>query len=144
MNSRVLPESYLKCLTPEQRKDIGQMSAEEALAKAEIKNERDLQKQVISYLRLKGIEVNVSRMDKRKTDAVGWADVTFSVMVDRYGTEAPVVYPCLFECKFGDGKLSIAQQQSHIRLSKPPNFWLIRVIRSLDDCIAALKEMGIQ
>lgn len=136
---KVLPGSYLKCLTPEQRKEIGQMSAEEALAKAEIRNEKDLQKQVISYLRLKGIEVNVSRMDKRKTDAVGWPDLCFSVMREADDE----TYPCLWECKLGEGKLSVEQQQMHIRLSTPPNYWRIKIIRSLNDCIAALKEMGI-
>jgi hypothetical protein len=74
-----LPENYLRCMTPEARKSVGQQTAAEVMANGVATSERALQKQIVGLLRLKGIEVNVSRMDKRKTDVVGWPDLTFAV-----------------------------------------------------------------
>lgn len=139
---KVIPQHISRLMSPEDRQAFGKgaMTAEDALARAEIKNERDLQRQIVALLRLKGIEPNVSRMDKRKTDAVGWPDITFAI---DYYDDPSYNIPCAWEVKFGNGQLSKEQQQMHVRLSTPPNAWRIRVIRSVDEAIAELKYLGL-
>ncbi len=140
----ILPESFLRCLSTEDRQKLasGAYSAEEALRRAEIKSERDLQKVIVGLLRMKGIEPNVSRMDKRKTDAVGWPDVTFAVIAG-FGIINSWDCACAWEIKFGDGQLSKEQQQMHVRLSTPPNYWRIKVIRSVDEALEELRKLGL-
>lgn len=118
----------------------GGMTAEEALARAEVKNERDLQKQIVALLRLKGIEPIISRMDKRTSNNVGTPDILFAI--DVYDDPSYDV-PCAWEVKFGDGKLSVEQQQMHVRMSTPPNSWRIKIIRSVDEALIELKKLNI-
>ena len=85
-------------------------------------------------------------MDKRKTDRVGWPDVTFSVNGKWEGEPTrwyKPTYACAWEIK-KDGKLSDAQEKMLVRLASPPNGWTVRVIRSLDQAIAELRSMGIE
>lgn len=154
MKSSVIPENILKCMSPEDRRKHGQKTAAEVLAQGEAKSEKELQKQIVALLRLKGVEVNVSRMDKRKTDVVGWPDLTFCVyamapqMVFAGLSEALPkawqVFPCLWEIKMPKGELTPEQQKIGIRLISMPNGWRHRVIRSVDQALAELREMGIQ
>lgn len=145
--TQVLPENILKCMSPADRKAIGQMTASEASAKSEAKSERDLQQQIISLLRLKGIEPNVSRMDKRKTDRVGWPDVVFCVSqrpVSEMGdSQVGRSFACAWEIKHGTGALSKEQTQMAIRLQSPPNCWRYRVIRSANEALLELRQMGL-
>lgn len=116
-------------------------TAAETLAKADVKTEKDLQRQIIALLRLKGIEVNVSRMDKKKTDSVGWPDLTFAI-----NTNQPLMYfpvACAWEVKLPGRQLDKAQQEMMVKLSQPPNGWTYSVIHSVDQAIQELKDMGI-
>lgn len=141
----VLPESFLKCLSKEDRDSLGKggLTWEDALRRGQAKSEKDLQKMIVQLLRMKGIEPNVSRMDKRKTDSVGWPDITFCVGFTSWAKKHQAVFSCAWEVKFGKGQLSVEQQQIHIRLSTPPNAWRIKVIRSVDEALAELKEFGL-
>src|SRR5439155_10380413 len=138
----VLPEKMLRLLSPADRKSIGQMTADEAFRKAEVKNEGDLQRQIISLLRLKGIEPLWHRMDKRSAATIGWPDITFCVEggydeVDGHITTP--IYGCVWEIKFrAQDQPSIEQQQMHLRLSTLPNCWRVRVIRSVDEALEEL------
>jgi hypothetical protein len=146
---KVLPDSYLRCLSAKDRRKLGQKTAEEVLARGEAKSEKELQKQIVGLLRLKGIEVNVSRMDKRKTDAVGWPDLTFAVERRRELLTVPGkividgVSACAWEIKMPQGRLTPEQEKMATALSRPPNLWRHRVIRSVDQALAELKEMGL-
>jgi hypothetical protein len=147
---KVLPEKYLRLMSAEGRRKHGQKTASEVLEQGEAKSEKMLQKQIVGLLRLKGVQVNVSRMDKRKTDTVGWPDITFSVAIfervyDTNGEpyEACSQTPCAWEVKMPQGKLSQEQEVMKSRLTTPPNSWRYRVIRSVDQAIAELKEMGV-
>src|SRR5438105_10429918 len=55
----------------------------EAMSKAQIKNERQLQSMIVNLLRLKGIEPLWHRTDKRSAATVGWPDISFAVAVQR-------------------------------------------------------------
>lgn len=108
---------------------------------AKVKNERALQTMIVQLLRLKGIEPLWHRTDKKSAATIGWPDITFSAAgMDEIGFCA---IPCAWEVKFGKGELSVEQQQMHIRLSTPPNAWKIKVIRSVDEALAELKELGL-
>ncbi len=88
----VLPEKILRLLSPEDRKSLGAagMTAEEAMLKAEVKNERALQVLIINLLRLKGIEPLWHRTDKRSAATVGWPDISFAISVASITKEVPL------------------------------------------------------
>jgi hypothetical protein len=143
MNSKVLPDSYLRCMTPAQRQEIGQKTAAEVLSAGVAKSEKDLQKQIVGLLRLKGIEPIVSRMDRRTSNNVGTPDILFAVTGDlrawEWGSEA-----CAWEVKMPQGKLSPEQEAMGRKLKTAPNGWSHEIIRSVDEAIAALKSMGVE
>ncbi len=138
---KVVPESWLRCMSPEDRKAMGKagMTAEEAIAKFTAKSEKQLQSQIVNLLRLKGIEVCWHRTDKKSAATVGWPDLTFCVRIDDYPP-----FPCAWEIKFGDGELSDDQRRMAIRLQSPPNYWQWREVRSVDQALALLRDMGIE
>jgi len=129
-------------LSPTDRKKLGRagLTKSDCEAIVEAKNERELQKQIVNYLRLRGIEVNVSRMDKRTTHRKGWADITFSV---RCKCCVNQVVPCIWEVKYGEGKLSPEQEKLAVTLTTPPNCWRFRVIRSLAEAREELRQLGL-
>lgn len=132
----VLPPNILRCLRPEDRKGLGKagLLPEEALAKMEIKGERDLQKQIVGLLRIKGIEPIVSAFGKKTTNNVGTPDIIF----------AAELYACAWEVKIPGGKRSIEQEQMAVRLSTPPNGWRYLVVTSFDQALAELHSIGVQ
>lgn len=148
--STVLPEKILRLLSPEDRASLGKagLTAEEALAKADVKNERTLQGLIVNLLRLKGIEVCWHRTDKKSAATIGWPDITFSVAtyaaVPTQPYDLATITACAWEVKHGPGGLSDDQKKMALRLQSPPNFWRWREIRSVDQALAELKEMGIQ
>lgn len=105
MNPSALPPSFLKCLSPSDRKSLGKAGIlpEEALAKQEAKSEKVLQNLIINLLRLKGIEPLVHRMDKKSAATVGWMDLTFAIAVD----DAPKLVPL---GRRGDGAALVSEE----------------------------------
>lgn len=130
MNS-VLPDAFLKCLPMSERRKLGQMTAEEAVLKQEVKSERHLQRQIVSLLRLRGIEPLVPTFGKKTRLTIGWPDITFAA----YGI------PSVWEIKLPGAKRSLEQEQMAARLSSPPNSWRYRIIRNVDEALAELKEI---
>lgn len=139
----LLPANFLKCISAEDRKKLGKAgwTPEEALAKATVKNERDLQGKIVNLLRLKGIEPLWHRTDKRSHATVGWPDITFSTFHRGNGWDD--FCPSAWEVKL-DGELSTEQQQMLIRLQTPPNGWRVRIIRSVDEALDQLRQIGIR
>lgn len=136
MNSRVLPDSFLRCLPAEERKKLGQKTAEEVLREGEIKCERDLQRAIASLLNLRGIQFFWQRMDKRTRGTVGQPDFLFAVN-QPFGA-------CAWECKIDKGQCSDEQKKMAVRLMSPPNGWRWSVVRSVDEALAILKELGVE
>jgi hypothetical protein len=147
MNPGLLPPSFLRCLSPADRKSLGKagMTAEEAIAKQVAKSERELQGMIVSLLRLRNIEVCWHRTDKASAATVGWPDLTFCVLGTQTIDNEPLVevYACAWEVKMPNGELSKEQSQMAIRLQSPPNNWRWRIIRSVDEALAELKAMGL-
>lgn len=153
--SKVLPDAILRRMSAADRKAIGKagLTKDDCEALAQAKNERELQKLIVNWLQLQGVEVNVSRMDKRKTDRKGWPDLTFSVWVKEqvlvglgfpdWQTRRHTV-SCAWEVKFGNGKLSHEQEVMSVKLTAYPNGWRFRIIRSLDEAKNELRRLGFE
>jgi hypothetical protein len=136
MKTGVLPDSFLRCLPADERKRLGQRTAEEVLRNGVVTSEKQLQTQIVQLLRLKGIEPLVPTFGKATRIKAGWPDITFCVNQSFGG--------CAWEVKIGDGKLSDEQKQMAVRLMSPPNGWRYAVVRSIDDALAILKELGVE
>lgn len=143
MSTPITP-NILRLMTPEQRASLGKagMTPDESVAKQVAKNERELQTQIVNLLRLRGIEPCWHRTDKKSAATIGWPDITFAVVVTLAGGWV-VRTPVAWEVKFGAGELSKEQNQMAIRLQSPPNGWRWREIRSVDQALAELKEIGV-
>ena len=133
----------LRCIDPAERKKLKLKTAAEAITTAEIKSERDLQKQIISLLRLKGIEPIVSRMDRKTSNNVGTPDLLFAITGDlrgwEWGAEA-----CAWEIKLPGKVLEPHQEAFAKRMISNPNGWSFSVIRSVDQALKELNDMGFE
>ncbi len=141
--SGLLPESFLRCLSAEDRKSLGKggQTEEETLLKAKIRNEKELQRVCLGLLTLRGIVFDVSRMDKRKTDVVGWPDATFAV-TGHDGYQARI-WSVAIEFKLPGETLSQAQRIMRKSMTSPPNAWTCRTITSAAEMKMFLEGLGL-
>jgi hypothetical protein len=131
--TKVIPENYLKWISEGDRKSLGKAGRtwKECIAKGEAKNERELQGQIVNLLRLRGIEPLWHRTDRRSAATIGWPDITFAY----YGKAIA------WEVKLPNGRLSREQDQMLDTLGTVPNWWDIRVIRSVDQALGELHRI---
>jgi hypothetical protein len=120
-------------LPANQTQELGQQGGKDSILEWEHKTEKDLHKSIRHQLLYRGIEFFESRMDKRTTQRKGTPDFVFAV-------EGRAI---AWECKSPVGKLSKAQEEMHIRLEQWPNYWKIKVIRSLQEAIKELAELKL-
>jgi hypothetical protein len=97
------------------------------VAVEDAKGERELQKQILAYLRTREIEVCCPSMVKRSTIKLGWPDMTFCYRS----------IPFVFEVKTAIGKLSPEQKAMVPKLVA--NGWNHFVIRSVEQAKQALE-----
>ena len=140
MKSTVLPENILKCMSAKDRKELHQKTASEVLEAGEAKSERELQKQIVGLLRLKGIEPLVPTFGKKTRMNTGWPDITFAVQTVEHNFQT---YAGAWECKLPGQKLTVDQERMAKRLKERPNGWTFAVITSVDDAIKSLRGMGV-
>jgi hypothetical protein len=119
------------------RRKLGVKTKDEMGKAWAAKNERDLQRQIVQYLRLRNIELLWHATHKKSTASVGWPDIIFAVMSAGFCT------PCAWEIKFGSGMLSPEQNDVLERLQARPNCWRVRVIRTFTEAVDELREMGL-
>lgn len=126
-----LPDNILSKMSKEDRKSLGRkgMTQAEAEASFTAKNERELQKQIANYLRMKGLFFIQSAMHKATTNQIGTPDFNFPVNGQWVSWEA----------KHGTGKLSKGQSDTEVRILA--NGGQFRVIRSLDEARDHLNEL---
>lgn len=132
-----LTDNMVALMSPKDRKLIGLKTRQEHLEKQEAKSERQLQRQIVQYLRLRGIEPLWHRTDKRSHATIGWPDITAAVKV--HGIPMPLG----IEVKFGTGTLSREQTDMHARLQASPNCWRIVVIRNFTEVVDLLRELDL-
>lgn len=104
---------------------------QESNAKADVKAEKELHRQIEQFLRLKGVRAIVhSRMDRKTTQAKGVPDFLFCWKGK----------PTAMELKTGNNTLSDEQVKWIGEMYD--DGWKVGVVRSLDDCIKLLSEPG--
>ena len=145
---KVIPENILKCMSPEDRRKAGQKTAAEVMAQGEAKSEKELQRAIVGLLRLKGIEPIVSRMDRRTSNNVGTPDILFAVETKSEAEGIAggflITIACAWEVKMPGKSLEPHQRKMSETLANSPNGWRVRVIHSIDEALALLREMGIE
>jgi hypothetical protein len=77
-------QNIIERMAPADRAALGRKTSAEARADAVAKDERELQKQIASYLRLLGLWFSQSRMDRRTSNTVGTPDFVFPYAGGRY------------------------------------------------------------
>lgn len=138
MDARLLSDKWLRLVSPQDRATLGLKTFEDMAKEAWAKTEKQLQKQIVQYLSLRGIEVIRSRMDKRTTGTKGTPDLIFSV---RGPNGIPM--PCAFEVKMDTGVVSRAQNDMLQRLKTSPNAWNVRVVRNFIEVVDFMREIGL-
>ena len=119
----ILPEHVLRCVSAEDRKKLGPAGviADEVREKGLARAERQLQGEIVQYLRLHGIEVLWHRTDKRSRATVGWPDLTFC----KHGV------PWGLEIKTFSGRVGPEQAETMRRMRI--NGWQTAVARSFQE-----------
>jgi predicted Ser/Thr protein kinase len=119
-------------MDPADRKRLGKagVTRAEAIEKAALRSERDLQNQIANYLRLHGIWFDQDAMHKRRTGTTGTPDFLFAINGRA----------CAIEAKFGDGDLKPAQVAAIAAMKK--DRWRVVVVKSLPEVISFLKEVS--
>lgn len=127
-----LTDAVRRRMSAKDRASLGAhgQTSEEAQSKFIAGSERELQQQLVSILRLRGIAFLWSRMDRKTTCTTGWPDLTFVVN----GT------PVAMEVKHGKGKLR--EEQEMIRDTMISNGWHWHCVRSLDEARAILDTLA--
>lgn len=141
IDSKVLPDAFLSKMDKADRKRLGKagVTNAEAQAKQAFKREKELQQRCIAMLRLRGIFVAFSRMDKKAGTVVGTPDLIFCVpRAKRHGV------PCAFECKLPG--CHPTPEQVRVMQQMMDNGWFIRVITSEEQFLETLKtlETGVR
>lgn len=124
--TRIIPDSILQRLTPEQRKEIGQLTAEESRLVCERRTEAALQKQCETWLTYHNI--TFLHLSYRAREKVGWPDLVF--VIDGK--------PFAIELKTATGRLTADQLDTleNMRI----NGWNTAVVRSLAEFKVYLDE----
>jgi len=130
--TKIIPESWLKLMRPEDRKAMGKagLTADEAYAKFADRSEKDLHKLIWAELTRRGIVVIHSRMDRRSTTAKGIPDFCFALPGTAYGI------PIAVEVKTATGQLTREQKITMELMEK--NGWETHVVRSFDEFLKIL------
>lgn len=150
---KVIPENILRCMSAKDRQSVRQRTVSEVMANGVAKSEKQLQRQIISLLRLKGIEPLVPAFGKKTRISEGWPDITFaiyalapqsvSVGVSDILPKAWQTFACVWEVKLPPNKLTPRQEAMSKTLARTPNGWRHRVICSIDEALAELALIGI-
>ena len=125
---KILPESYRRLLTPEQRREIGQPTIEESKSKGEVRIEKDLQRLIYLELTRRGLFFHYSRMDKKTRSAKGTPDFAFPIRKSGY---------IAIECKTSTG--SLTEEQAEVRSSILKQGGDYTVVRTFDEFLNLMK-----
>src|SRR5882724_11817954 len=134
MNPRLLPAHMVRLISVDDRKKLGIITEDDRMAKYKATNGRELTKQIVQYLQLRGIEVCWSSTHKKSTMSKGWPDITFAVKI------AGFCMPCAYEVKFGADTLSREQNDRIERMKSSPNCWRVRIISSFIQVVDDMRE----
>ena len=128
-----LPDSLLRCVSAADRKAAGLPAPwserqEAAVAKSDVKREKELQVQIVNWLLLRGITVIRSGTHRKTSNNVGCPDLIFCVRGRA----------CALEAKLPGQKPTPEQERFMCALAN--DGWIVKVIHSLDEARAAVAE----
>lgn len=129
--SKVLPDNFLKRMSPKDRAQLGKAGATAAECEAAqiARTESQLQAQIIAMLERNGIFVIYQRTNKRSQLKEGTPDLLFAV------DGRPVAW----EVKMPGQKPRESQLEAMRAMSL--NGWLCDVIRSYDDALSLFTQL---
>lgn len=118
-----LPENILAKMNPEDRPAGKAGKTQEELAVArDVKNEKELQNQIVQYLRMRGVKFLIWQSMARKSGLPpGSPDLIFC-----YNG-----YPFAWECKYGSGKRT--PEQSDAEKQMQADGWIVQLVKSIGD-----------
>ena len=126
-----IPNHILKLMPQENRKPLGKagMTSKEIDIVQALRSEKELQRKIADYLRIREIAFCNPRMDKRSTMTLGWPDFTFAIKG----------MPIAFECKKSNGKTSQDQIKCHQNMTK--NGWIVYLVRSFEQAVDIINSL---
>jgi len=137
-----LPENLEKLMSERDKKALGLFTlppAEVVVArvqKLQDKSEKVLQQDIAQYLSMRGIEFNVSRMDRAKTDKVGWPDFTLGIRPVQF----PYAMAVGFEVKLPGREPTPEQYQQMANMIR--SGWFVRVVHSVAETKTFLDRLA--
>lgn len=145
-----LPDSVLRLMDPAIRASLGKhyRTWDEIQQKALMDTERKLHHDIENLLRLKNVCYFHSRTDRKTTRPKGEPDFLLSVLMQKLTKSdptnvVPVTVAIALEVKLPGKKLSPEQEEMFRRMTAFPNGWMCRVVHSVDDVLAILKDLGV-
>jgi len=97
------------------------LTTKEIDGKQSLKLERELHRQIVSYLQLQDVWIGKSRFGKRSTFTPGAPDIVFVWKG----------VPWAFECKIGNEQPTESQLAAHAQMRR--NGWIVFVVRTLEE-----------
>lgn len=136
----MLPESVLKCMSPEDRKARGKSGRthEECRRQQADISEKEIHRQIDQWLRSKDIVFQHERMDGKTRGTVGWPDFTFVWITDwqRRHWELKAI-----GCEVKRPGENPTKEQEEIHNWMRKNGWTVLVVHSLQELIEGLKNL---
>ena len=124
-----VPDAMKRIMSKDDRKRLGKHSvtSDEAQATFVARNEKELQNQIASLLRRRGIWFDQDAMHKRRTGTKGTPDFLFAMKG----------LPFAFECKFGSGELS--KDQLKVKHEMMRDGWGYYTIRDYRNAVTVIE-----
>lgn len=119
LNSKLLPDNIRRRMSIETRKAMGTPTDQESKEKHDEATEKELQDQISSLLRLRGIWFERKAMHKKSTGTPGCPDFLFAINNK----------PIAFEVKVGENNLSPDQFDCFGQMNR--NGWHCYIVRDL-------------
>lgn len=134
LKTKILPDSFLRCMAKDERKSIGQKTSAECQEIVLAKREKEIHRNIENWLRQREIFYVHSRTDKRTTNAKGVPDFIFAWRLEGPGEPAK---PTAVEVKVGPNILT--NEQIAVRDQMQGNGWRYHVVSSLPELMAYLQ-----
>lgn len=124
----IIPQNIVERMSPMDRGDLNQSTAEERSSIVDLRLERDLHKLIMNELSRRQIFYVHSRTDKKTSQNVGVPDFIFAVLG----------LPTAVEVKLPGRKLTADQE--YVRNAMIQDGWRYEVVYSFDQFVSLLKE----
>ncbi len=134
IDRNALPDAVLRRITPADRRAVSLPSplaetVKAAADKSDLRREKELQRDIGNWLRLRGITFVQSRMDKKTRTRKGVSDFLFAIRGRAVALEAKL-----------PGKQP-TEDQRRVMAGLAADGWRVAVVRSLDEARSVVAEV---